>query len=277
MKLLEMTSTLLKFDDIDRENLILMVTNLFLVTIGFIVWFFIPDGKNIGMGIVPTALVSLIPTAVFFLAKKLERMRDVEGVLKVALRKESLLNYLKPEIEKENEISLLGSILKKDFFRNPHFIEIVKRKKGEKDFKLRVCVYTPSNQNEYLRISVKDQNSDHISRIIKSTPMQDQKNDEIAKEIEYHTNRMITDINDVLKTIQQMKTDIPELKDKIEIRTTNDNYILDSILIVGDKVVVCDYLHKREDHPFFVLKGGPVSEIYKRDFERVWNLSIISD
>ena len=277
MTFLEIANTFSRLDEKDSKNLISMLVDLFLLVIGLIFWFFVPAWKDVGIGMTPTAFVSLIPLVVFFFAKKLERMRDIEGVLKVALRKEPLFHYLKPELEKGKEICLLGTILQKDFFRQVEFIDIIRKKKDIEGFKLHVCIYSPSNYNQYLDLSVRDQNAEAINQHLSDqslTPKQ--KNSNIKKLIQQHKDRMTTNIKDVIDTISLLKKEVTELKDKIEIRTTDSNYILDSILIVGDKVVVCDYLHQRQKHPFFVLKGGPVSEIYKKDFERVWNLAKVA-
>ncbi|MGD0338655.1 MAG: hypothetical protein ABSB78_07675 [Bacteroidota bacterium] len=277
MTLLEMFATFLELDTKDHENFISMLVNLFLLIIGLIFLFFVPGWRDIGIGMAPTAFIALIPLVGFFIVKKLERMRDVEGVLKVALRKEPLFNYLKPELENEKEICLLGSILQKDFFRQIGFKEIMIKRKDIEGFKLRLCIYSPSDRNEYLELSIRDQNSEEINQYLRDQSLtQKQRIGKINKLIQKHKNRMITNINDVLDTIGLLKREVTELKDKIEIRTTNSNYILDSILIVGNKVVICDYLHQRENHPFFVLKSGPVSEIYKKDFERVWSLANVA-
>ncbi len=277
MKSREVFSTFFALDEKDRENLIPMLTNFFLIVIGTIFWLLVNGWKDFGMGLAIAAFVSLSPLLLFFVDRKLRRMKDIEGVMKVALRGEPLYVYLKPELHHANEISLVGNVLRKDFFRQHEFLEIVKTRKSDGKLRLRVCIYRPNRSNRMLEIRARDEESDKILAIMGCNLTQEEKTKKIDELVNTYMNHMIGDIDYMLDSFRDLKAD-PDLSKKLELRFIDSNYITDSVLIAGNKVVVCDYLHQGGTNtPYLVLRGGEVAKKYRDDFERVWKLASAAD
>ncbi len=276
MKFLDLVVAFSKLDEKDHEHLLSMVVSVFLLVIGLTAWLFVPGGREFGQGMAPTAFVSLIPATAFFLARKLRRIRDIEGVIKVALRTDPLFRELRPELDNAKEICLLGGVLRKDFFRQEGFLGIIKAKKAIDEFRLRVCVYKPDKNNEILRVRARDESAQKIISIMEGPQAQEEKDKACRALIDDRVDRMATDIRYMYESFCELKDD-KDLAHKIEIRFTTSNYILDSILIADSKVVICDYLHQSgSGTPFFVLSGNPAVDRYKEDFERVWRLAEVA-
>jgi hypothetical protein len=78
--------------------------------------------------------------------------------------------------------------------------------------------------------------------------------------------------------IEEMSIVVKDLKDhykeRIELGYIRNTYILNSIITVGKKGVIVDYLHQTgTNSPVIVLKPGPVLDVYKTEFERMWALA----
>lgn len=93
---------------------------------------------------------------------------------------------------------------------------------------------------------------------------------ELKNKTALELKRMNAEICNTLDKIHSLKE---KLNEKIKLKYVDSTYILNSIIIVGDKTVVVDYLHQRgSGSPIFVLKGNPVCESYQREFDRMWEI-----
>lgn len=252
----------------DQESVIQIIIMSAITIVGFVLAAF--GGKSdLGWGITGTALVSMSTVFVPFMVRRLREARDLRGVIKVVTRAEAIFTYLMPELQGAVQICLLGNALLADVFNHYRFREIVKAKKSTEDFKLRVCIYSPDKNNEFLRKRAKDEVTDQIISL-KMLP-QDQKDAEEKKLVQSRLGHLIRSIEGTRSYISELKHCLGE---KLELRMIDKTYVLDSILIADEKIVVCDYVHQSgRSTPVLVLKGSPAGEQYKREFERIWSLA----
>ena len=77
---------------------------------------FIEGNTAKGWAIASSALVSFTTVFVPYLWRRFREAKDIKGVLKVVPRKDPLFLYLKEDIKNADEIFMLGSVLRVDFF-----------------------------------------------------------------------------------------------------------------------------------------------------------------
>lgn len=212
---------------------------------------------QIGLALLMGGTVPLLTNVMLLIYAYIIRHKDIRGVLKVVLReKELIFDSIEKDLKKAKSIQILGNILYRDLFAVDELNRILEGRASD-DLKVRICLYKPDNQFLELRAL------DEVERKEKSK-------EEIGKNGKENLARMNAEIGRTLNKIKSLKK---KLKEKIDIKFIDSTYILDSIILVDDKVVVVDYLHQTgKGSPIFVLKGNPVCEAYQREFEMMWDI-----
>ncbi|MBI1804987.1 MAG: hypothetical protein HY033_06970 [Ignavibacteriae bacterium] len=237
-----------------------------------------PGKADLGWGIVFGSFVSLTPIVVPFVIRKLRRALDIRGVIKVVQRRDPLYTYLEPEAEYCNKISLLGNVLCRDIFGQSEFRELLLKNQSNELFSCRVCIYSPTTNNTFLRQRSEDEVANKIIEVAVDTTKSQSDKDSILKElIDDRLQHNIEQIGETVRIVKELQGGTQTEKglgDKLKVRFVHNTYILDSILIADDKVVVCDYLHRSGRYtPVLVLTNSPVADKYKEEFEMVWSFA----
>jgi len=256
------------------ETILQLIIICFTGVFGLGIFFFTGHEWALGAGI--GAFIAAIPIGIPFLRHYFREIRDIKGVEKVVLRTTGdIFDYLMPDLETSSSISVLGNTLHADVFSGP-FYDALSRKKNDRELNLRICMYSPKVDNEFLQQRASDEVFDDMCRLElamrgKSSPQEiDLEIDKLYKQSLKH---MMDYLNSTARSIRILAKD-DHLGDRLQVGLVDSTYILDSIIIAGDKVVVVDYLHRSgKGTPVIVMKGSPVSQAYRDEFERLWQLS----
>ena len=218
---------------------------------------------NLGLPFLIGGIIPLMTNGVPLLLFYLGRQKAIRGVLKVMTREEGVIfEAIEKDLKSAKSIQIVGNILYRDLFGVEKFNKILEGRAND-DFKIKICLYKPDNQ--YLRIRSSDEIVNHRIEI------RGENRDDIEQKAKANFGRMNAEIGETLDKIKNLKK---KLKEKLKVKLIDWTYILDSIIIIDDKIIVVDYLHQRgRGSPVFVLKDNPVCKAYQKEFERIWNYS----
>jgi len=219
--------------------------------------------RQTGLALLIGGVVPFLSSVILLLYDYRSRQKAIRGVIKVMLREAGIIfEVIKKDLKSAKSIHIVGNILYRDLFGEEKFNKILEERAND-DFEIKICLYKPNNQ--YLRMRASDEITNYrIGR---------QHNN--VKDVEQTGKENIERMNaEICRTLVKIQNLNLKLKRKIEVKYIEWTYILDSIIIIDEKIVVVDYLHQTgRGSPVFVLKSSPVCEAYRKEFERMWNYS----
>jgi hypothetical protein len=257
--------------DIELVQLILIGAVILIFSVAFI----LVRNYNLLWGIIPSGLFTMLVILIPYLHQK--KGRDIKGIIVFKKRKGDMVKYIQSSIKTSSSISMLGINLQ-DILGDYTFRQALQENTKKPHKKLRVCVLRPVKSEIFSKRILDEVFGEYFINQKESVKVENRKMEYSTDMADYkhRVQYTIDKIEAASRLLMELERKKQEFKQwDIELRYIDKSYILNSIIIMDNKMLVVDYLHRRgSECPLIVLdRRNETWQAYVNEFEIMWNLA----